>query len=178
MQFWSPAQQWNCCRYELISHYERRQIFVGNKIFSSTVTGLPALLQGVRGFLAGVLWGWCGRRTLEGLTMISLCLLLLWENGDSSVGSCGSSFRPWVSLQRGSAGLPLVAAWLPLLGCYSSSSVCRLLFTEYQEQGRTWSSEDFQRGAEKQAVSKHRFKTKCYILSSTAHPSGTGRWAH
>ena len=57
--------KWNCGRYKLISKYERRQIFVGNKIFSSILTGLPTLL--LRGFLADVLAGWCGKKNTGGL---------------------------------------------------------------------------------------------------------------
>ena len=54
-------------------------------------------------------------RTLEGLIIISLCLLLLGKNGDSSVGSCGSSSRPeslcsWGA--RCAAGSQTSRAWL------------------------------------------------------------------
>ena len=55
-------------------------------------------------------------RTLEGLIIISLCLLLLGKNGDSSVGSCGSSSRLESLCSRGarfaaSSHLPSLA-WL------------------------------------------------------------------
>ena len=117
--------KWNCGRYKLISKYERRQIFVGNKIFSSILTGLPTLL--LRGFLADVLAGWCGKKNTGGLKLWSHFALLLWKNGDSLVDSCGSSFPPWVSLQLGNTGLQVAATWLPSLGCYSSSSIWQTL---------------------------------------------------
>lgn len=135
MLFWSPAQQWNCCRYKLISKYERRQIFVGNEIFSSTLTGLPTLLQGVRGFLADVLSGWCGRKNTEGLNYdLTLPSVTLEEWGQFG-------WLVWVffsSVSFSAAGEHRFAAsshvasltWLLLQQQHLTNS---FLFTEYQE---------------------------------------------
>lgn len=78
----------------------------------------------------------------------------------------------WSLSAAGEQGLPLVATWLPSLGCYSSSSIWQTLIYEPRTRQNLF-LEDFQRGTEKQTVSKHRYKTKWCILSSTDHPSGT-----
>ena len=72
----------------------------------------------------------------------------------------------------GEQGVPLVAK-LPALGCYSSSSIWQTLTYWVPRTRQNLFLEDFQRGTEKQTVSKHRYKTKWCILSSTDHPSGT-----
>ena len=174
MLFWSPAQQWNCCRYKLISKYERRQIFVGNKIFSSTLTGLPTLL--LRGFLADVLAGWCGKKNTGGLNYdLTLPSVTLEEWGQ--LGWLVWVFFPSVSFSA--AGEHRFAA---------SSHVASLTWLLFQQQHLTNSyllstknkAEPVPRrtsreGWKKQTV-KHRYKAKWCIPSSTDHTSG--RWGH
>lgn len=178
MLFWSPAQQWNCCRYKLISKYERRQIFVGSKIFSSTLTGSPTLLQGVRGFLADVLSGWCGRKNTGGLnyelTLPSVTLedwgqfgWLVWVFVSSVSFSAAGEHRFAASSQVASL------TWLLFQQQHLTNSYLLSTKNKAEPVPRRTSRE----GWKKQTV-KQRYKTKWCILSSTDHTSGTlGAWA-